>query len=73
MRMLCGTPFYHPIMNTLLKSNYIGDVIVNTDSNNIANDIINHFKAKAKVIMHPVSIRGDYIQMNDIIIIFITT
>jgi CMP-N-acetylneuraminic acid synthetase len=62
-----GKPLYHSIMNTLLKSKYIDLVIVNTDSNEITNDINKNFNKKVKIIKRPLELIGDLVSMNKIV------
>jgi N-acylneuraminate cytidylyltransferase len=61
-----GKPLFFHILETLVSSEYVSSVIINTDSNEIAE------KAKtvsSKVIIHerPQEICGDLVSMNDII------
>ena len=62
-----GKPLYHIIINTLLKSKYINEIIVNTDSDKIKTDIKDNFKNKIKVRDRDVNIIGDFVSMNKII------
>lgn len=61
-----GFPLYHAVMRTLLLSQQIDEVVVNTDSEKLVADITKHFPT---VIIHhrPEDICGDYVSMNDII------
>ncbi len=67
LKQFNGVPLYHVVMNTLLKSKYIDEVIVNTDSERIKSDIHSNFKEKVVVIDRPKEIIGDYVSMNKII------
>jgi CMP-N-acetylneuraminic acid synthetase len=66
MRNFGGKPLYHAVLNSLLKSQYITQVIINTDSEIIKKDVINNFN-KVRVIDRPENIRGDFVSMNNII------
>lgn len=61
-----GKPLYHWIMETLLKSRYIDEVIINTDSEKIKQDSA-HFGERVKIIDRPQEIIGDFVSMNKII------
>ena len=43
MRLLCGRPLFHWIMICLSSSKYIKEIIINTDSNEIAKSAQNNF------------------------------
>lgn len=62
-----GIPLYHKIANTLLKSDYIERVVINTDSENIKNDAVKNFGDKILLIDRPKKIQGDFVSMNNII------
>ena len=66
MKLFAGYPLYHAIMKSLLKSRYIEEVIINTDSDDIAADASEHFK-RVRIIRRPREIRGDNVSMNRII------
>ncbi len=67
LKQFNGVPLYHIVMNVLLESKYIDTVIVNTDSDNIKQDIQSNFPARVEVINRPEEIIGDYVSMNKII------
>jgi len=67
MKYFNGTPLYHSIMKSLLASQYIDKVVINTDSEVIANDAKKNFKDKVLIIDRPESIRGGDVSMNIII------
>lgn len=67
MRDFNGRPLYHAIIRTLLASKYIGYVVINTDSEIIAEDAKKTFGDKVTIINRPEEIQGDFISMNDII------
>lgn len=62
-----GTPLYQIILNKLLKSKIIDEVIVNTDCPNITESIQSKYKEQVLVRDRPDSIRGDFVSMNKII------
>lgn len=66
MRDFGGAPLYHAIMATLVKSKYIEKIIVNTDSQVIAEDAVKHWK-KVQINWRPETLRGDFVSMNDVI------
>ncbi len=67
MRDFNGAPLYHAIMGSLLASVYIDKIVIDTDSERIANDAKKHFGDKIIIIDRSVSIQGDFVSMNDII------
>jgi len=62
-----GTPLYQIILNKLLESKIIDEVIVNTDCPNITESIHLNYKQKVLVRNRPENIRGDFVSMNKII------
>lgn len=62
-----GTPLYQIILNKLLESKIIDEIIVNTDCPNITESIQSNYKQKVLVRNRPESIRGDFVSMNKII------
>lgn len=62
-----GTPLYQIILNKLLESKIIDEVIVNTDCPNITESIQLKYKEQVLVRDRPDSIRGDFVSMNKII------
>lgn len=66
MRDFSGRCLYHRIMENLLSIEYISSVVVNTDSNAIAEDVEKNFE-RVRVIDRPMEIQGDFVPMNDII------
>jgi len=62
-----GTPLYQIILNKLLESKIIDEVIVNTDCPNITESIQSKYKEQVLVRNRPDSIRGDFVSMNKII------
>lgn len=66
MKSFAGKPLYHCVAEVLQKSDYIETVVINTDSDIIAEDAAKHF-SKVKIHIRPENIRGDMVPMNDII------
>jgi N-acylneuraminate cytidylyltransferase len=62
-----GKPLYHAVMQSLLDSKYIDNVVINTDSNIIATDAKNNFGDSSSIIKRPVDIQGSDVSMNIII------
>ena len=62
-----GHPLYQIILNKLLESKIIDEVIVNTDCPNITESIQSKYKEQVLVRDRPDSIRGDFVSMNKII------
>ncbi len=59
-------PLYHAIIKVLLKSKLIEGIYVNTDSNDIIEDINDNFP-EVNTIIRPFEIQGDHVSMNKII------
>ena len=66
IRNFCGKPLYHAVLSTLLQSEYIHEVIINTDSDIIKEDAVKNFE-RVVIIDRPKEIQGDFVPMNDII------
>jgi len=66
MKGFYSKPLYHRIMEALLESKYIKFVIIDTDSQVIAEDALKNFD-RVEIINRPKKLRGDFISMNDII------
>ena len=63
-----GSPLYSIILNTLLRSEYIENVIIDTDCEEIASNINDNFtKERITIIKRPAELVGDFVSMNDII------
>jgi CMP-N-acetylneuraminic acid synthetase len=67
LKDICGRPLYHRILNTLLNSKYIDEIVINTDGELIKEDLENNYKGKVTVHMRPDDIIGDFVSMNKII------
>ena len=66
LRPFCGKPLCHWIISSLEKSHYVKNIVVNTDSQEIAENIRRNFD-RVKIIDRPDEICGDFVSMNTII------
>lgn len=66
MRDFGGSPLYHAIMKSLQNSKYVSKIIINTDSEVIADDAKRHFD-KVQINWRPADLCGDFVSMNDVI------
>lgn len=66
IRPFAGKPLYHHVTKILQKFDYVESIIINTDSERIAQEAPDLF-SKVKIINRPESIQGDFVSMNDII------
>ncbi len=66
MKLFKGAPLYHSIMKELLKSKYLGNIYVDTDSPLISDDVKNHFPPVV-IINRPDHLCGDDVSMNRVI------
>ena len=67
LKDFAGKPLYHRVMDVLLASKYISNVVVNTDSEIIKADLKKHYGEKAIIIDRPQEIIGDMVSMNKVI------
>lgn len=66
MRDFGGAPLYHAIMKSLQDCEYVSKIIINTDSEVIANDAKSNFD-KVQINWRPKALCGDFVSMNDVI------
>ena len=66
-RPLAGKPLFHHILETLLAVPEIEQIVVDTDSEPVVDDLSQHFPP-VKIIIRPESLRADHVAMNDILI-----
>ena len=66
VKNFCGEPLYHAVLTVLLQSEYIDNVIINTDSDIIKEDVLKNFE-RVVISDRPKEIQGDFVSMNDII------
>lgn len=67
MKDFSGAPLYHAVADTLVGCRAVDYLVINTDSSIIAEDAIERYGSKVKIIDRPESIRGDFVSMNDVI------
>lgn len=68
LKNFCGFPLYQKVLNTLLESELIDKVIINTDGEAIKEDIKKHY-SNDRIIIHDRidKIKGDMVSMNKVI------
>lgn len=66
LRLLAGRPLYHWIVRSLVHVDRVTRIVINTDSERIADDIDDHFR-DVEVLERPEHLRGDMVPMHDII------
>ena len=66
LKNFAGKPLFHSILSTLLSSKYISKVIINTDSEKIAQNAVDNFQ-RVEIHWRPEEICGDMVSMNKII------
>jgi CMP-N-acetylneuraminic acid synthetase len=66
MRSLAGKPCFHWIMETLSRSRYIDEIIVNTDSEEIAKNAKDNFE-KITILQRPEFLFGDMVTIQPLI------
>lgn len=67
LRLFDGKPLFHAIMDKLITSKYINKIIINTDSDFIAESAINEYRDFIFIHKRPENIQGDFVSMNKII------
>jgi len=65
IRLLAGKPVFHWIMESLSKSKYIEEIIINTDSKEIARSATDHFKVT--ILERPGFLLGDMVSIQPLI------
>lgn len=60
-------PLYYWVLNTLLSSEKISTVYINTDCEKITQDVMYNFKERVCIINRPKELQGNYVSMNKII------
>lgn len=66
IKIFYGKPLYHAVLNALLRSVYIHEVVINTDSEFIKRDALKNFE-RVVIVDRPKDLQGDFVSMNDII------
>ena len=67
LRDFNGVPLYQVILEKLLSSTIIDEILINTDCPNITKSIKNNFKKRVIIRSRPKDICGDFVSMNKII------
>jgi len=65
IRMLAGKPAFHWILETLSKSKYIGEIVINTDSPDISNNAKENFDVT--ILKRPDFLLGDMVSIQPLI------
>lgn len=65
-RMFAGQPLFHCILQSLLKCDYVKEIVIDTDSLPIIEDVTKKFP-QVTLIKRPNYLRGATVPMNDII------
>jgi CMP-N-acetylneuraminic acid synthetase len=65
VRPLCGRPLFHWIVESLARSERIGEIVINTDSEAIAEDALRHFDVT--ILMRPAELCGDMVPIQPLI------
>ncbi|HEX5694758.1 MAG TPA: acylneuraminate cytidylyltransferase family protein [Acidimicrobiia bacterium] len=71
LRPMAGRPLYHWIMDSLLATAGLSEVVVDTDSEELADDVTRNF-ATVTVRERPDDLRGDMVPMHDIVARFVS-
>jgi len=66
MRAFAGQPLYHRVVTMLESSSLVELIVIDTDSDTIAEDARSHFD-KVKIVKRPAELGGDSVPMNNII------
>ena len=66
-RDLCGHPLFYYVIKSLVDCGKIEKVVINTDSPEIAEQVLKHFSSRVEISMRPEAICGDFVSMNIII------
>jgi N-acylneuraminate cytidylyltransferase len=67
IKILNGKPLFFHIADTLKKSNLFHNLVINTDSEEIANLAIERYNNWVLINKRPIELQGDYVSMNSII------
>lgn len=67
LKLFNGKPLFHAILDEIKTSKFINKVIINTDSDKIAESAINSYKDLVCIHKRPKKIQGDFVSMNKII------
>lgn len=67
MKIFAGAPLFYAVADTLVNCKYIDFIVINTDSDVIADDAVSRYGDKVRIVHRPENIRGDFVSMNDVI------
>lgn len=67
LKLFNGKPLFHAIIDKLITSKFINKVIINTDSELIAESATNTYHDFVHIHKRPKNIQGDFVSMNKII------
>jgi CMP-N-acetylneuraminic acid synthetase len=67
LKLFAGKPLYHQILNSLLGTDKISEVYINTDCSKISHDVKSNFKKRVHVFKRRENLVGNYVSMNKII------
>jgi CMP-N-acetylneuraminic acid synthetase len=67
LKLFNGKPLYHWVLNTLLETENILEVHIDTDCPKICLDVESSFKKRVHIINRPNQLKGNYVSMNKII------
>lgn len=67
LKLFNGKPLFHAVIDEIMKSKYINKVIINTDSDLIADSAKNTYGDFITIHKRPENIQGDFVSMNKII------
>lgn len=70
-RLFAGRPLYHYIVSSLVACPLITDVVIDTDSRKIVEDVSQHFP-QVRLIERPEHLRADMVPMNDVLLYDVT-
>ena len=66
LKLFNGKPLYHWVLNTLLETENILEVHIDTDCPKICLDVESSFKKRVHIINRPNQLKGNYVSMNKI-------
>lgn len=67
LKLFDGQPLYSVVLDTLLSSKYIDQVVINTDGEELKKSILSRYEEKVIVLDRIEEICGNYVSMNKII------
>jgi len=66
-RSFAGRPLYHHIVSSLLRCEVVEELLIDTDSPVITQDVAEHFP-QVRLLLRPQHLRADTVPMNDILL-----